>query len=112
MIGTIRKHSAWLWWVVAGLTIISFIWWGASPGTRNGSGRNGGLGTLYGKPITPEQFEAAKREFYLYYLQRVGEFPDRNPNIKPLDIERETYIRLLLSAKAKQLGMYVSDEAQ
>jgi hypothetical protein len=46
MIGTIRKHSAWLWWLVAGLTIISFIWWGASPATRGGGGRGAGYGSI------------------------------------------------------------------
>jgi hypothetical protein len=112
MIGTIRKHSVWLWWVVAVLTIASFIWWGASPGTRYGSGRNGGLGVIYGKPVTPETFSAANREFLIYYWTRSHEFPDKDPNFTRADLERETYVRLLLTAKAKELGIHVGEDAQ
>ena len=42
MIGTIRKHSKWLWWFIAGLTIISFIYWGSAPATRNSGGGEAG----------------------------------------------------------------------
>ena len=38
MIGTIRKHSKWLWWIIAGLTVVSFVYWGVTPATRNASG--------------------------------------------------------------------------
>jgi len=112
MIGTIRKHSSWLWWVVAALTIASFVWWGASPGTRYGSGRAGGYGMLYGKPVTLEQFEAAQREFMIYYWLQRGEFPDRSANFTRTDLERETYLRLMMTAKAKELGVHVTENAQ
>jgi hypothetical protein len=112
MIGTIRKHSAWLWWVVALLTIVSFIWWGASPGTRYGSGRNGGLGIIYGKPVTAERLAAAQREFLIYYWMRYGEFPDKSPNFSRADLDRGSYERLMLVAKATQLGVHVSKEAE
>ena len=60
MIGTIRKHSSWLWFVIIGATIISFLWWGAGPVTRNSGGRvaGGGYGTIYGKEVTAEAFTA------------------------------------------------------
>jgi hypothetical protein len=112
MIGTIRKHSSWLWWVIAALTIISFIWWGASPGTRYGSGGRGSLGMIYGKPVTLEQFDAAQREFMLYYWTQRGEWPDRSANFTRTDMERETYLRLMMRAKARELGIHVSENAQ
>jgi hypothetical protein len=112
MIGTIRKHSSWLWWLIAGLTIISFIWWGASPATRGGGGSRGsGYGTIYGKPVTAEAFAAAQREFYIYYWLHYGEFPDHSPNFNRTDAERETYVRILLTEKAKALGIHVSEDA-
>jgi len=112
MIGTIRKHSSWLWWLVAGLTIISFIYWGASPATRNGSGRSAGYGMIYGQKITADDYAAAQREFLLFYWQRNGAFPEKNPNFTRTDLERETYVRLMLAAKARELGIHVSDDAQ
>jgi hypothetical protein len=110
MIGTIRKHSSWLWWIVAGLTIISFVWWGATPGTRNGGGRYAGYGTIYGKPVTREEFAAAQRDFYLYYWRRNGEFP--NASVSRTDIDRGVYERIILKAKASQLGIHVGEDAQ
>jgi len=111
MIGTIRKHSSWLWWIIAGLTIVSFIWWGTSPGTRYGSGSNGGPGTLYGKPVTQEQLDRARREFYIWYWMRNQQFP-KHPTVSEAEIDRGAYERLMLEAKAKQLGVHVTEEAQ
>jgi hypothetical protein len=110
MIGSIRKHSAWLWWVVAGLTILSFVIFMGQGGMRGGAMRNGGLGMIYGKPVTPENFEAAKRSFYIDFWRRNnGQFPDQHVN--RLDIERNTYVHLLLMQKAEILNIQVSDEA-
>jgi hypothetical protein len=71
MIGTIRKHSKWLWWVIAGLTIISFIGWNIAPVSRNGGvGGGGGYGTLYGHKITRQEYINARNEVYLFYWFR------------------------------------------
>lgn len=111
MIGSIRKHSAWLWWVIAALTIASFVWWGVSPGSRYGSGHGGGRGTIYGKQVTDEDFRAAQREFMVYYWMQTHQFP-KLPNFTETDLDRETYVRLLLKAKARELGIHVNTEAQ
>ena len=113
MIGSIRKHSAWLWWIIAGLTIISFVFFMGQGGTRGGGGsRNGGFGMIYGKPVTAEAFAAAQREFYIDYWRRNnGEFPDRNPNFNRTDMERDIYVRLMLMQKARDLGVHVSEES-
>jgi hypothetical protein len=113
MIGTIRKHSSWLWLVIIVATIISFLFWGAGPVARNSGGRTstGGYGSLYGKEITPENFAAAQREFYLYYWLHYGEWPDKIANMTRADLDKETYVRLMLAQKAKSLGVYVSDDA-
>ena len=112
MIGSIRKHSSWLWWIIAGLTIISFVFFMGQGGTRGGGGSRGaGYGTIYGKPVTAEAFTAAQREFYIYYWLHYGEFPEKSPNFNRTDAERETYVRLLLVEKAKTLGIHVSEDA-
>jgi len=113
MIGTIRKHSKWLWWVIAGLTVVSFLYWGAAPATRNGGGviGSGGYGTLYGHKITAQEFEDARSEFYLFYWIRNNEWPDSNPNLKEKDLEEQIYLRMMLTKKAEALGIYATDKA-
>ena len=113
MIGTIRKHSKWLWWVIAALTVISFLYWGASVPTRNGGGIGGGagFGSLYGHKITQQDYLNARNEFYLFYWMRNREWPERNSNIKEKDLEQQIYLRMMLTKKAEALGIHVSDEA-
>jgi len=113
MIGTIRKHSKWLWLVIAGLTIISFIYWGAAP-TRMGGARgmaNGNYGTIYSHKVTEQEFNEARNEFFLFYWFRSHEWPDSSPGFSRTDLEREIYVRLMLAQKAKDLGIHVSEDA-
>jgi hypothetical protein len=113
MIGTIRKHSKWLWFVIAGLTIFSFVVFMGSGPVHNGSGPSSQnpLGTIYGKPVTQREFSQAQGEFFIYYRLHYGQWPDENASVTHDDIERETYFRLLLARKAEQLDIHVSDEA-
>lgn len=110
MIGSIRKHSAWLWWLIAIATIVAFVGWNINPGTRNGSGRSGGLGMLYGKPVTEDQVEAAKREFEIDFWLRNHEFP--NQSVSRAEMDQAIYQRLMIKAKAQELGIHVGPEAQ
>ena len=112
MIGSIRKHSSWLWWIIAGLTIISFVVFMGSGPARNGGGRvSGNYGTIYGRPITAQEFQRAQAEFYLYSWMHNGQWPDKNSSVSREETEQGIYIRLLLSAKAKQLGIHVGEDA-
>jgi hypothetical protein len=112
MIGTIRKHSSWLWWLIAGLTIISFVMFmGSGPGrNRGGGGAGAGFGTIYGHELTAEEVGQAQRDFYLFYLINYGEWPDKNRSITPDQIEQQTYLNVLLSQKAKAMGVSVPDD--
>jgi len=112
MIGSIRKHSKWLWWVIASLTIISFIGWNIAPANRNGgAGGSGDFGKLYGRKITQQDYINARNEFYLFYWVRNNEWPNRNPNMKESDLEQQIYLRLMLTKKAEALGISVDDKA-
>jgi hypothetical protein len=110
MIGTIRKHSIALWWVVGGLTVISFVWWGANVPTRGGGGgmRTGNYGSIYGKKITMQEYANALHEFYLFHWFHNREWPTK---MQARDMDQEIYIRLMLFRKAEQLGIQVSEEA-
>ena len=112
MIGTIRKHSKWLWIVIAFLTIVSFVvFMGAGP-VRSGSGPSSKnpYGVIYGQPVTAQEFVQARNGFYIYYRLHYGQWPDKAPGFNRDDIERETYIRLLLAREAARMDIHVSDE--
>ncbi|HUA38539.1 MAG TPA: peptidylprolyl isomerase [Candidatus Sulfopaludibacter sp.] len=112
MIGTIRKHSKWLWWFIAGLTIISFIWWGTAPGSRNSGGReSGSLGSIAGQKVTPDAYYGAKAEMYIEHWLNTHRWPDRDPNYSKADLDRDIYIRLLLIQKAEALGIHIGNDA-
>ena len=114
MIGTIRKHSSWLWWVIAGLTIISFVWFmGSGPARNNRAGASGAasFGTLYGHEVTPEMYARANNEYKLYYWMQHHQFPGAREGVTEADARRDSYVRLLITEKAKSLGIRVSDDA-
>jgi hypothetical protein len=113
MIGSIRKHSSWLWWIIAGLTIVSFVVFMGSGPARNGGGVRavGDLGTIYGRTITAQDYQKATGEFYLYFWMRNHQWPDKSAGFSRDDMEREVYIRLLLDGKARQLGIHVGEDA-
>ena len=111
MFGTIRKHQTWLLWVIAILTIVSFLIFMGQGGAKYG-GNGNGFGIIYGKPVTADEYEAAKRDFFLKYWSQTGEFPDRNPNFSHTEIDKGIYQHLLIQAKAKELGIQVDQQAE
>lgn len=114
MIGTIRKHSAVLWWTIIPITILSFVWYMNSAPSRGGRGGAGGgsLGTIYGHEVTPDALETERRNFLLYYwFNYNGRWPSAREGVTDTAIHRESYIRLLIAEKAKALGVRVTDEA-
>jgi hypothetical protein len=114
MIGTIRKHSKWLWVVIITLTVVSFIYWGAAPAQRGGGIGNSGtndLGTLYGKKIIAREYQEAFNEFKLFYLFNYGTWPERKANMSQNEMDRQAHIRLLLIKKADDLGIHASLDA-
>ncbi len=110
MIGTIRKHSGWLWLVIITATIISFVFWGASSARVGGGGGGTNLGTVYGKKVTPEEYYRAKKDFYLSYWFGSGRWPD-DAAMAPNEMEQQIYLSLLLTKKAEQLGVHVDENA-
>jgi parvulin-like peptidyl-prolyl isomerase len=112
-----RKHR-WILIVVMAITAITFVTFMGS-GPSRGSGGNGGrtssgdnYGSVYGKKITAEAFRNAQTGFFLsYWFRSNGEWPDKNPNFSESVLEREVYVRLMLSQKANDLGIHVGDDA-
>jgi hypothetical protein len=108
MIGTIRKHSTWLWIVIIVVVIFTFVYWGSS--SRMDSGRLGkaNFGLIDGEPITKDEFGDAQREVYLrYFLTHGGVWPNQDTRTTGFDAEREIYQRLFFIRKLKEYDIEI-----
>lgn len=113
MFANIRRHQKWLWILISGAVIISFVWY-FNPNSRQGAGSVFGMtssvGTLNGHPISRTDYLNARKEAELAYLFRYGswhgsdEFSRQNPEF----IDRETKTRLFLKEKLKDYKIQVT----
>lgn len=112
MIGTIRKHSKWLWTIIIAATIITFLFW-MNPGGRSGSGGGtvGNLGSIDGQKVTLNNYLDARNYVEIFYWLNTGQWPDKNPNFSRADLQREIYVRLMLFQQAEKLGIHVGNDA-
>ncbi len=112
MIATIRRHQKWLFIVIMGLTIVSFLWY-FNPNSKNSSmdrsSSSVNLGSVFGDPITPEQFRAAEQEGRIFFRLNYGEWPESEEKRK--DVRRFAEQRLLLNAELEQYHITVTPEA-
>ncbi|HUB87941.1 MAG TPA: peptidylprolyl isomerase [Verrucomicrobiae bacterium] len=110
MIGTIRKHSKWLWLIIATVTIVSFVAFFNPAGRMNnpnGGGAGGDFGSVYGKKITQDEYISARNEFMLaMFFRNNYEWPDK---LSDDEMARNVYERLLLIQKADDMGISVGD---
>jgi hypothetical protein len=112
MIGTIRKHSKWLWLVIIAAVIISFIFWNVNPSRTGGGGSAANdFGSIYGQKVTAAAYVGARNEIYLFHLFNYGDWPEKDPNFSKENLERQIYARLMLIRKANDLGIHVGDDA-
>jgi SurA-like N-terminal domain len=111
MIGTIRKHSKWLWMVIIVLTVYSFIvLWGNPSSRSTGRGASGNIdfGSINGKKITPDDYYNAQREVAMdYFLASGGQWPDRETK----EMQSRAYLRLMLIQKLDDYNIHTGDEA-
>jgi SurA-like N-terminal domain len=112
MIGTIRKHSTVLWIIVIAATIVCFVVFFSPYQRMSGQGGgSGNYGSINGERISREDLVNAQHEVDLRYFFNYRSWPDAAAQQKGFDLSRETYFRLLMIQKQKQLGIYVSPEA-
>jgi hypothetical protein len=113
MIGTIRRHQQWLWVIIIAAIIVSFVFL-FSPKTGNIFDDEGSynFGSIKGRPITREQFRDAQNEIAIFYFLRFGKWPDRD-ELKQMgfNLEGETYNRIVLIEKLKELDVQPTSEA-
>lgn len=116
MFASIRRHQKWLWILISGVTIISFVVF-FSPESQRGQSGSGAqnsdtVGSINGRPITRDQYFDAYREAQLRYLFSYNRWPENDEMTRQLGImERETKNRLLLTEKLKELDVNVGEAA-
>ena len=112
MIGTIRKHQQWLWILVIGATIFSFVAY-FNPSSRYTNKSSGGslvysAGSVFGEPITADQLAAAQREAAIFYRFRANEWPPASAKDQIDEIAREF---ILIDAELRHNHIDVTPEA-
>ena len=95
-----------------GLTIISFLWY-FNPNSKNSSMDRSpskmDFGSVFGDPITLEQFHAAEQEGRIFFRLNYGQWPESEEKKKELVSFAEQ--RLLLNAELEQYHITVTPEA-
>lgn len=101
-----------MWIIIIAAIIITFVYWGAAPNKfDSGGSRDANFGSINGERISQEDFFNAQREVYLRYFFSYADWPGPDAKRMGFDVERETYFRLMLIQKMKQLGIHTSSEA-
>ena len=93
-----------LWFLVI-VIVPAFVFWGASYFIKE---RGNFIGKIYGKKISPQDFEAFLRNIQALFLLRLGR--DAFSGIKPDQLNRYAWQQLLFIEKAKRENIQVSDE--
>ena len=111
MFASFRRHK-WLWAVIFGLTIISFVWFFSPQGQRGGGGGIAGsgkepVGSINGVNVTRDEYLETSREsrlrFYFSYRRWASDVQQSDA------IERETRNRLFLVRKLAEFDIKVAE---
>lgn len=116
MFASIRRHQQWLFAIIIGVVIISFvIFFTPDVGRKFAEGRRGGsdFGTVNGQPVSREEYLAARREAALMFRFNYREWPGRGNISRQVgyDLDRETLNRVIMVRKLKDLKVEVGDDA-
>ncbi len=111
MIGTLRKHSKWLWIIIIAVTIISFVVFFSPNSKMSGGYETGNYGSINGHRVTRDEYVSGQGEVFLRYFFATGDWPDGKARLSDADLQRETYFRLFLIRKLEDTGIHASSDA-
>ena len=118
MLAHIRRHQKWLFIVIAGLTIISFVYFLDPTTGRRGGGRSifsrgaGDFGSINGRTLSREEFSQMKHEARLRFFVNYGRWPEEDESSRQMfDADRQTLEWIFLAEKVDELNIKVSDDA-
>lgn len=111
----IRRHQKWLWILISGAVIISFVIFFTPDANLTLTGRGGGPGSygyINGRPIALKEMQSAYREAQLRYLFTYGNWPglDNFGREMGFEVDREAENRVFLNEKIEELGIQVSEQ--
>jgi peptidyl-prolyl cis-trans isomerase D len=115
MLAHIRRHQKWLFILIAGLTIISFVYF-LDPTTGRGPsifsrGAND-FGSINGRTLSKEEFSQMKREARLRFFVNYQRWPEEDETSRQMfDADRQALEWIFLVEKANELNVQVSDDA-
>jgi hypothetical protein len=112
MIGTLRKHSKWLWGIIITATIVTFVFWGSSQ-SSNSRDRDVNIdrGKIDGRKITEKAYREAQREASLFFFFSFQDWPERNTRKIDFDLQNRTYQQLLINQRLRDYGIEVDSVA-
>jgi parvulin-like peptidyl-prolyl isomerase len=113
MFGTIRRHQNWLWIIIIGIIVVSFVVFFSPDVSLTGGGRGratGEHGTINGQPVTDKDFYPAYHEARINHFFRTGQWPGNEQSADDM-LRRDALSRVFLIGKLKELDIKVSDEA-
>src|SRR6266536_4664410 len=118
MLGHIRRHQKWLMIVIAGLTIISFVYFLDPTTGRRSRGRSifsrgaREFGSVNGRAIGEEEYSTMKREAHLRFFLNYGRWPGEDEATRQMfDAERQTLEWIFANEKVDELNFHVSEDA-
>jgi hypothetical protein len=112
MIGTLRRHSQWLWGIIITVVIITFVVF-FSPNVGPGQGRSeADYGTLYGQPIKRDDLAQAYTDAKLFFFLNTGQWPTpEQAMMYRYNLDREARQRLLINHHVRQEGIEIGKDA-
>lgn len=112
MFGTIRKHSTWLWGIIiAAVAVGMVIYFGpTNQSVDTVLGPKDSRGNIGGEDITQEDYLRAQAEARLQFMMMRGEWPGPGAEQQGFNLEIETYKRLFIIQKLRELGINVSED--
>lgn len=113
MIGTIRRHSQTVWWIIVVAVIVSFVWFyganNASMESLLGRG-HGERGRLYGNEIKQSALQSSARQVEFNHFLQDRSSPSRRPRSD--DQQRtEVYQQVLLAHELAANAIHPGPEA-
>lgn len=107
MIGTLRRHSTWVWFIIIAFMIVGLVvvFRPQSNYSRGGGAVN--YGSIDGRAISQTEIDEARAEVYLRYFFSYGDWPNKARRNPAFDEEQQIYQWLFLVRKLEQYNIRV-----